>query len=166
MRRSAFIFFTAALAFTFSAALALEADAAGITVRDALKQPDAWFRSDGGRQALENVLSHQSIHGDWPKNQNTAATRFTGDAKSVKGTFDNGATTGELRLLARALAVTNDARFHAAFLKGFDHILAAQYTNGGWPQYSPPPARSYHRTSPSTTTRCDACWNSSATWRR
>lgn len=139
------MFFTALLACAFVTGLALKLDAAGMTVRDAVKQPDAWFRSNQGRQALENVLSHQSIHGDWPKNQNTAATRFTGDAKSVKGTFDNGATTGELRLLARALAVTNDDRFHTAFLNGFDHILAAQYTNGGWPQYSPPPARSYHR---------------------
>jgi PelA/Pel-15E family pectate lyase len=121
------------------------AGAAPMTVRDASKQPDAWFQSVEGRQALDNVLSHQSILGDWPKNQNTAATRFTGDVKSIKGTFDNGATTGELRLLARALAVTNDFRYRTAFLKGLDHILAAQYPNGGWPQYSPPPASSYHR---------------------
>lgn len=115
------------------------------TVREALNQSDTWFRSEGGRVALHNVLSHQSIRGDWPKNQNSAAKSFSGERKSIKGTFDNGATTGELRLLARALAVTNDVRYRAAFLKGFDHILEAQYTNGGWPQYSPPPTKSYHR---------------------
>ena len=123
---------------------AIEAVAA-ITVREALKQPEAWFRSEDGRRALTNVLSHQSPRGDWPKNQNTAAQPFTGDATSIKGTFDNGATTAELRLLARAFNATNDERLRTAFLKGLDHILAAQYTNGGWPQYSPPPARSYHR---------------------
>ena len=115
------------------------------TVREALNQTDTWFRSEEGRVALDNVLSHQSMHGDWPKNQNSAAKKFSGERKSIKGTFDNGATTGELRLLARALAVTNDVGHRSAFLKGLGHILAAQYTNGGWPQYSPPPAKSYHR---------------------
>lgn len=127
-------------------ALAIEASAAeAITVREALKQPEAWFRSEDGRRALTNVLSHQSSRGDWPKNQNTAAQQFTGDADKIKGTFDNGATTGELRLLARAFNVTGEERLRVAFAKGLEHILAAQYTNGGWPQYSPPPARSYHR---------------------
>jgi len=126
--------------------LAIESLAApAITVREALKQPEAWFRSEDGRRALTNVLSHQSPRGDWPKNQNTTAKPFAGDTKSIKGTFDNGATTAELRLLAGALNATSDERLKAAFLKGLDHILSAQYTNGGWPQYSPPPARSYHR---------------------
>ena len=31
-----------------------------------------------------------------------------------------------------------------AFVKGFDHILAAQYPTGGWPQSSPP-GKGYHR---------------------
>jgi len=115
------------------------------TVREALKQPDAWFHTEEGRRALTNVLTHQSPRGDWPKNQNTTAKPFTGDAKNIKGTFDNGATTAELRLLARAFNATNDQRLKSAFLKGLDHILTAQYTNGGWPQYSPPPVRSYHR---------------------
>jgi pectate lyase len=119
--------------------------APAVTVRDALKQSDAWFRSEEGRQALTNVLSHQSSRGDWPKNQNTAARPFAGDADKIKGTFDNGATTAELRLLARAFNATGDARLRAAFLKGLGHILAAQYTNGGWPQYAPPPARTYPR---------------------
>ena len=108
--------------------------APAITVREALKQPEAWFRSEDGRSALTNVLSHQSSRGDWPKNQNTAAQQFTGDANSVKGTFDNGATTGELRLLARAINATGDEGLRAAFRKGLDHILAAQYPNGGWPR--------------------------------
>jgi PelA/Pel-15E family pectate lyase len=135
----------AVLALLCTCILTPKVQAAAMTVREALHQSDTWFRSDEGRTALDNVLSHQSLHGGWPKNQNSTAKSFSGERKSIKGTFDNGATTGELRLLARALAVTNDVRYHTAFLKGFDHILAAQYTNGGWPQYSPPPAKSYHR---------------------
>lgn len=33
--------------------------------------------------------------------------------------------------------MTDDANYKQAFLKGFDHILKAQYPNGGWPQYYP-----------------------------
>ncbi len=115
------------------------------TVRDALKQSPEWFRSVEGRQVVANVLSHQSVHGDWPKNLNTAAARFAGDPTDIRGTFDNGATSGELRLLARAYNAVGDATMQAAFLRGLNHILAAQYPTGGWPQYAPPPANSYHR---------------------
>ena len=116
----------------------------GLTVRDATKQPEAWFKSDEGRRVLKNVLSNQSPLGSWPKNTNTAAARFTGDPQSIKGTFDNGATTGELRLLVRAFNATKDARYEAAVLKGIDHILTAQYPTGGWPQLYPP-GKAYHR---------------------
>lgn len=60
-----------------------------------------------------------------------------GDCAIIEGTFDNAATTGELRVLARAFQVTSDTRYEKAFLTGFDHILEAQYPNGGWPQYYP-----------------------------
>lgn len=119
--------------------------AASLNVRDAVKQSASWFASTTGREVVANVLSHQSSRGDWPKNLNTAATRFDGDPARIRGTFDNGATTGELRLLARAFNATKDAAVRDAFLKGLNHILAAQYPTGGWPQYAPPPANSYHR---------------------
>ena len=102
-----------------------------------MKNPDSWFISDEGRQTMENILSWQSEHGDWPKNEDTSSKAFSGDRSKLQGTFDNDATTGELRVLARALRVTDDARYRTAFLKGFDHILKAQYANGGWPQYFP-----------------------------
>ena len=73
----------------------------------------------------------------------TTTTPFS-DQKKPSGTFDNGATTGELRALARAVRVTGDDRYKRAFFKGFDHILKAQYPNGGWPQYYPL-SKSYHR---------------------
>lgn len=103
-----------------------------------------WFKSDQGREAMECILSWQSSRGDWPKNKDTTSKRYTGDRSKLDGTFDNGATTGELRALARAYAVTRDARYKTAFLAGFDHILSAQYPSGGWPQFSPP-GKKYHR---------------------
>lgn len=102
------------------------------------KRPDDWFRGKEGKQAIENVLSHQSPLGDWPKNLDTAAARYAGDPKKLRGTFDNGATVGEIRLLARAFKATSDARCKEAALKAIDHILAAQYPTGGWPQSYPP----------------------------
>lgn len=104
---------------------------------DLSKKPDSWFLSEEGRQTMEHLLSWQSDHGDWPKNTDTTTKAYSGDRKKLQGTFDNGATTGELRALARAFTLTGDGRYEKAFLKGFDHILEAQYANGGWPQYFP-----------------------------
>jgi pectate lyase len=109
-----------------------------------LKKPDNWFGEDDGRTALDNILSWQTKHGDWPKNQDNSRQPFSGDEKKLTGTFDNGATTGELRVLARAFRTTGQERYKRAFLRGFDHILAAQYSHGGWPQYFPL-SNKYHR---------------------
>lgn len=109
-----------------------------------LKKPDSWFGSQDGRLAMECVLSWQSKHGSWPKNQDTTRKQYTGNPEKLRGTFDNGATLGELRALARAFRLTSDERYRSSLLTGFDHILEAQYAVGGWPQYFPL-SESYHR---------------------
>jgi PelA/Pel-15E family pectate lyase len=105
--------------------------------KDYLKRPDAWFRSDEGRKVAANILSHQSTQGSWPKNQDNATVPSTIPAEQIKGTFDNGATTDEMRFLARAMKADPQSSYQTAFFKGLDHILKAQYANGGWPQYYP-----------------------------
>lgn len=117
---------------------------AGTPAEKLTQKPDAWFDSPEGRSTLDCILSWQSQYGDWPKNQDTTREKYAGDRLKLKGTFDNGATLGELRTLARAFRVTQDDRYRDAVLLGFDHILRAQYTNGGWPQYYPLSDR-YHR---------------------
>lgn len=109
-----------------------------------LEKDDAWYKSQEGGAVLENILSWQDEHGGWPKNVSTASKPYTGDRKDLQGTFDNAATTGELRVLGRAYRVTGQERYKEAFLKGLDLILKAQYPTGGWPQYYPP-SKSYHR---------------------
>jgi pectate lyase len=109
-----------------------------------LKKPEAWYAGDEARQIAANVLSHQSDLGGWPKNTDTTKP-FAGDRKGIKPTFDNGATTDELRFLPRVFDATADAKLRTAFEKGLDHILKAQYPTGGWPQSYPPPERTYHR---------------------
>jgi PelA/Pel-15E family pectate lyase len=57
--------------------------------------------------------------------------------RELKSTIENGATTTQLRLLARVFAAARDVRYSAAALRGVDYLLAAQYLNGGWPQIYP-----------------------------
>ena len=42
-----------------------------------------------------------------------------------------------MQFLARMVHATGDARYRAAFDRGVDYLLAAQYPNGGWPQFFP-----------------------------
>ena len=101
------------------------------------KQSVEWFQSEEGRRIADNVLTWQTPHGGWPKNRDTASKPFDGKSEDLHATFDNGATTNELRFLARASRATNQPRYQQAFLKGLSHILEAQYPNGGWPQFYP-----------------------------
>ena len=114
------------------------APAAGFPRTFFAAKPDAWYRSDEAARLAENVLSHQSERGDWPKNVNTSAAPYRGDRSRLRGTFDNGATVGQMRFLARAFVATGRARYRDAFIKALDHVLAARYSNGGWPQSYPP----------------------------
>jgi pectate lyase len=117
--------------------------AAATPVERYLNKPAEWYRGEEAARIAANVLSHQSPEGSWPKNTDTTRP-YTGDPAQLKGTFDNGATTGELRFLARMHVETKDDRYGRAFLKGLDHVLKAQYPTGGWPQFHPPP-KTYHR---------------------
>jgi pectate lyase len=109
-----------------------------------LNKPDDWFAGDEGRRVAANILSYQADEGGWPKNVDTTRAPFTGERKELKPTFDNGATTDELRFLAHIFVATKNDRYRTPFDKGLDHILKAQYPTGGWPQRFPP-GKQYHR---------------------
>jgi PelA/Pel-15E family pectate lyase len=109
-----------------------------------LKKADDWFASEEAKGIAANILSYQSDLGGWPKNVDTTKAPFTGERKDIRPTFDNDATTDELRFLARIYSATKEERYGKAFEKGLDHILKAQYATGGWPQ-SHPPDDKYHR---------------------
>jgi pectate lyase len=110
-----------------------------------LGKPDEWFAGDEAKRVAANILSYQSERGGWPKNIDTTAAPFRGERAELKPTFDNGATTDELRFLARFYKAAKDERARAAVEKGVDYILGAQYPSGGWPQVAPPPEKTYHR---------------------
>ena len=107
---------------------------------DLSRKPEDWFKGAEGRQTTACVLSWQSAEGSWPKNQDTFRPEFTGKRNGLQGTFDNKATTDELRYFAAAFRATGEKRCGEAFMLGFDHILKAQYPNGGWLLFSPVPS--------------------------
>lgn len=106
---------------------------------------EKWFASDEATQIAENVLLYQRNIGGWPKNiQMQAPLSATDQQKlidlksSLKDcTIDNGATCQEMLFLSKVYKQNPDVRYKNAFLKGLDYLLAAQYDNGGWPQFYP-----------------------------
>jgi PelA/Pel-15E family pectate lyase len=109
-----------------------------------LKKPDAWFSTPEARQYGSNIVSFQSELGGWPKNTDTVSKPYTGNKQDLHPTFDNGATTDELRFLAMLISGAEGDRYKEPFFRGYSYILSAQYPNGGWPQ-SFPPGNQYHR---------------------
>ncbi|HTQ39004.1 MAG TPA: pectate lyase [Pirellulales bacterium] len=103
-----------------------------------LNRSAEWFASDDAKKIAANILTYQADLGGWPKNIDTTAKPYTGDREKLDPTFDNSATTDELRYLAHMYQATHDEQYRAAILKGIDYILKAQYPNGGWPQFYPP----------------------------
>jgi PelA/Pel-15E family pectate lyase len=134
----------AAFVGVMTAGVVLYAHAARGNPQQWLRKPARWYASDEASRVAGNILSYQSDLGGWPKNVDTAARLFTGDRRSLKPTFDNHATTDELRFLARIYSATQEDRYRTAVEKGVDYILKAQYPTGGWPQFYPPDTK-YHR---------------------
>jgi len=126
----------------FLAAIALAAPE--VRWSDCLTQPAAWYQSPEAARVADNVLLYQRASGGWPKNIDMA--EVLSDAHKAElsrqktepdSTIDNGATHTQLRFLARVYDAGRQERHKQAFLKGIDYLLAAQYANGGWPQYWP-----------------------------
>ncbi len=97
----------------------------------------------------DNLLAYQYKSGGWPKNlamekpltdadRATLAARDESKPKSADApTIDNGSTTSQIRFLAAVFTATGHERHRDAVLRGLDYLLAAQYPNGGWPQFFP-----------------------------
>lgn len=107
-----------------------------------LRHPPAWYRSTEARAVADSVLQYQSPHGGWPKSTDLAQPPRTPSAVPPEGggranSFDNDATTVPLQFLALVATATNQDRYIEAFHRSVDYLLAAQYPNGGWPQFWP-----------------------------
>jgi PelA/Pel-15E family pectate lyase len=106
------------------------------------RQPAEWYAGTEARAIAASLLQYQTKEGGWPKNTDMSApptAEFLADQHPDHrwATIDNGGTTTPLRYLAQVVTATQDADLRAAFERGFDYLLAAQYESGGWPQYFP-----------------------------
>ena len=103
---------------------------------DILRQPREWYASREARAAADSVILYQTPAGGWPKNTDLLVPPSHPDDVG-RPTIDNGATTTPMRFLALVVGGTGEPRYQRAFERGMDYLFAAQYPNGGWPQYFP-----------------------------
>ncbi|MEO9474372.1 MAG: pectate lyase [Cyclobacteriaceae bacterium] len=103
----------------------------------------------------EDMLIVQRINGGWPKHlqirgkkdvkTNYAGLNLTseerqnikGDSAKLNTTYDNDATSKEIRHLLQAYVETGNKNYLQAAEKGIEYILSGQYPSGGWPQFYP-----------------------------
>jgi PelA/Pel-15E family pectate lyase len=103
-----------------------------------LRQDAAWYASAEARRLADTVLLYQSDNGSWPKNTDMSAPPTGPFDHEVGDTIDNQATTLEMEFLARVVqAGAPNRRPMSPPSTRVSTILAAQYPNGGWPQFFP-----------------------------
>ncbi len=118
--------------------------ASPVAWKESLSQPPAWYAGAEAVRIGDNVLLYQRETGGWAKNIDMAEALTEKEKadlrkqkKEAESTIDNGATYTQMGYLARVYNATRQERFRDGFLRGLDYLLAAQYDNGGWPQYYP-----------------------------
>ncbi|MBX3298725.1 MAG: pectate lyase [Acidobacteria bacterium] len=111
---------------------------------DVLKQPAHWYAVDEATRIANQVLVYQRANGGWEKNVDMATmltqaerTKLIAERSSSDTTIDNGATTTQLKFLARVITAKNIEAHRDAFNRGLDFLLSMQYENGGFPQFYP-----------------------------
>jgi PelA/Pel-15E family pectate lyase len=95
-------------------------------------------------EIADNILLYQKNNGGWPKNYDMMAImdeeqkKKLMEAKDETGTtFDNSTTYTHIASLSKIYTESGIEKYKTGCIKGLEFILAAQYNNGGWPQYYP-----------------------------
>ncbi len=109
------------------------------------------YESRQVREIVGNILLFQRSNGGWPKDYDMQAILTAEQREAVRATYDRDDTSfdnsnghSQVDYLARALPLLdNDREVREACLRGFDHLLAAQLENGGFPQWYPR-TKGYH----------------------
>ena len=122
-----------------------------VSWKDVLKQPKDWYQTDEAARIADQVVLFQKENGGWEKNIDMAAMLTEPEkAALVKEkhegeTIDNDATYTQIRFLgviitaslAKPTPPNNFPKYKESFNKGLDYLFAAQYANGGYPQFFP-----------------------------
>ena len=115
-------------------------------------QSKDWYQIDEAARIADQVILFQKENGGWEKNIDMAAILSEVEkAALVKSksegetTIDNGATFTQIRFLGKIITASllkqtppnNFPKYKESFNKGLDYLFAAQYENGGYPQFFP-----------------------------
>ncbi len=129
-------------------ALAAAATACAQRRHNPMRQARAeFFKTEEARRVGDQILLYQRVTGGWPKNIDMArplddegrAKVAEDEGRRDDSTIDNGATTTQMRYLARLYRATGEEPYRDAFRRAMGFLLAGQYPNGGWPQFWPEP---------------------------
>ncbi len=128
-----------------------------------LDREPSWYAGAEAQHIAAVIVSFQTPAGGWGKNMDmTGGVRQPGEKFAPNnlshflasgdfdtprepdwnyiGTIDNDGTTTELQYLAKVITAVGPQRsesYRAAFLRGIQYLLDAQFPNGGWPQVWP-----------------------------
>ncbi len=119
--------------------------------KDVLKQPKDWYQTDEAARIADQVVLYQKEHGGWEKNIDMAAMLTEPEKAALAKenhegeTIDNDATWTQIRFLGKIITASlakqtppnNFPKYKESFNKGLDYLFAAQYANGGYPQFYP-----------------------------
>lgn len=120
---------------------------------EVFKQELLWYETDEAARIADQVVLFQKDNGGWEKNRDMSEMLTEAEkAKLLKSksnisetTIDNRTTYTQIAFLAKAITgslrkttpPTNFPKHKEAFFKGLDYLFAAQYENGGFPQFYP-----------------------------
>jgi PelA/Pel-15E family pectate lyase len=116
---------------------------AGPDFRMTSEMTGAWLASPAAHQLADAIISFQTPSGGWSKAVDYTRPRALGHSYASAttwswiATFDNGATTEQMRLLGAVTTAQADSSQRAAFAAALDYIATAQFPNGCWPQVYP-----------------------------
>ena len=100
------------------------------------KMGASWYGSEEAQQIADKLLSAQKNSGGWMKNIEFHKESDTG-GKTEHSCLDNGATTQEMRFLAKVYQKTKVEKYKESFTRALNMVFTAEKGCGGWSQYWP-----------------------------